>query len=249
MYVSGNCNGGNSVSVCGCGVSGRRVVGTGGDEVGDFVEGADAAASADGGAVQCCGRAGEFELAVEWPVLEERVDETGVKDVAGACGVDYWDAEGGNVEELLAVKGENALLAEGGGGEAAVVAALHFSECLLKIGLGGETGGKVAGDDEVVDVVDEGFDVGIELVEVGDDGDVGFAGPGGGKDGGFGVVAVDMECAGVDDPFAIEVGGAEGEAGIGVTSDEDCALALRIDEDEGLSAGSAGDGENTGFDA
>ncbi len=207
----------------------------------------DAAASAGGGAVQCRGGAGEFELAVEGPIVEQRVDEAGVEDVASAGGVDDGDAEGGGVEELFAVEGEDALFAEGGGGESAVVAALHFSERLFEAGLGGEAGGKVAGDDEVVDVGEEGFDVGVELVEVGDDGDAGFAGPGGGEDGGFGVVAVDVEGAGVDDPFAVEVGGVEGETF--VAADEDGAFALGVDEDDGLSAGGAGDGDDAGFDA
>ena len=105
---------------------------------------------------------------------------------------------------------------------------------------------EVAGDDEIVDVGDEGFDVGVEFVEVGDDGDVRFAGPGGGEDGGFGVVAVDVEGAGVGDPFAIEVGGAEAEAV--VAADEDGAFALGVDEDEGLRAGGAGDRDEASFD-
>ena len=63
-------------------------MGAGGDEVVDVFEGVDAAAGADGGAVEGGGGAGEFELAVEGPVLEERVDEAGVEDVAGTGGVD-----------------------------------------------------------------------------------------------------------------------------------------------------------------
>ena len=157
------------------------------------------------------------------------------------------DAEGGGVEELVAVEGEDAVGAEGGGGEAAVVAAVHLAEGLFEVGLGGEAGGKVAADDEVVDVGEEGFDVGVEFVEVGDDGDVGFAGPGGGEDGGFGVVAVDVEGAGVGDPFAMEIGGVEDEALVAAA--EDGALALGVDEDEGLGAGDAGDGDDAGFDA
>ena len=175
-----------------------------------------------------------------------RVDEAGVEDVAGTGGVDDGDAKGGGVEETVAVEGEDAVLAEGGGGEAAVVAAVHLAEGLLEVGLGGEAGGKVAADDEVVDVGDEGFDVGVEFVEVGDDGDVGFAGPGGGEDGGFGVVAVDVEGAGVGDPFALKIGRVEGEAFVATA--EDGALALVVDEDEGLGAGDAGDGDDVGFD-
>ncbi len=61
-------------------------------------------------------------------------------------------------------------------------------------------------------------------------GDVGFAGPGGGEDGGFGVVAVDVESAGVNDPFALEVGGAEGETFFRIAAAEDGALAVVVDE-------------------
>ncbi len=157
------------------------------------------------------------------------------------------DAEGGDVEELCAVEGEDAFLAEGGGGETAVVTAMHLAESLFEVGFGGEAGGKVAADDEVVDVSEEGFDVGVEFVEVGDDGDVGFAGPGGGQDGGFGVVAVDVEGAGVGDPFAMEVGGVEDDALVAAA--EDGALALGVDEDEGLGAGDAGGSDDVGFDA
>src|SRR5271154_6860594 len=128
------------------------IVRAGGDEVVDVFEGVDASASSDGGAVEGGGGAGELELAVEGPVLEERVDEAGVEDVAGAGGVDYGDAEGGDVEEMVAVEGEDSFGAEGGGGEAGVVAAVQSAEGLLESGFGGEAGGEVAADDEVVDV-------------------------------------------------------------------------------------------------
>ena len=95
-----------------------------GDELVDVLEGVDASAGSDGGAVEGGGCAGELELAVEGPVLEESVDEAGVEDVAGAGGVDYGDAEGGDVEETVAVEYEDSVGAEGGGGEAGVVAAV-----------------------------------------------------------------------------------------------------------------------------
>ena len=55
-----------------------------------------------------------------------------------------------------------------------------------------------------------------------------------------------MEGAGVDDPVAVEVGGVEGEALVAAA--EDGALAFGVDEDEGLGAGCAGDGDDAGFD-
>ena len=224
------------------------IVGAGVDEVGDVCERADAAAGADSGAVECSSGASKFQLAVEGPVFEQSVDEAGVEDVAGAGGVDDGDAKGRSVKELFAVEGEDAFLTKSRGSEAAVVAALHFAKSLLEIGLGCEAGGKVAADDEVVDVADEILDVGIEFVEVGDDGNAGFAGPGGGEDGSFRVVTIDVESAGIGDPFAVEVSGAEGEPGVKIAADENSTFALGIDEDEGSRAGSARDGDDASFD-
>src|SRR5277367_819903 len=93
------------------GVGSDGVVGAGDDKGGDVVEGVDASAGSYGSAVEGGGGAGEFELAGERPVLEECVDEAGVEDVAGAGGVDYGDAEGWGVEELVAVPGEDSVLA------------------------------------------------------------------------------------------------------------------------------------------
>ena len=223
-------------------------MGAGVDEVGDVVEGPDAATGADCGAVEGSSGAGKFQLAVEGPVFEKSVDEAGMEDVAGAGGVDDGDAEGWGVEELFAVEGEDAFLTKSGCSEPAVVAALHLAKSLLEIGFGCEARRKVAADDEVVDVADEVFDVGIELVEVRDDGNAGFAGPSGGEDGGLSVVAIDVESSRIGDPFTIEISGAESEAAVKIAADEDSTFALGIDEDEGLWAGPSGDGDNASFD-
>jgi hypothetical protein len=227
-------------------VGGGGVLGAGGDEVFGGFDGLDAAAGADRHAVEGGGGAGEVELAREGPALEETVDEAGVEDVAGSGGVGDRDTVGGGLVEMLAVPGEDALGAEGGGGETAAVAALHELEGAFEAGLVHQARGEVAADDEIVDVFEEVVDAGVGLVEIGDDGDGGGAGPAGGLDGGGGVVAVDMEGAGVDDPVALEVVGLEGEAVVAAA--EDGALALGIDEDEGLGAGAAGDGGDAGFD-
>ena len=88
---------------------------------------------------------------------------------------------------------------------------------------------------------------GVDLVEVGDDGDPGFAGPAGGEGGRGGVVAVDVKGAGVDDPIALQVGGLEVEAL--VLAPEHGALAVAVDEDQGLAGGAVGHGDNFGLDA
>ena len=56
------------------------------------------------------------------------------------------------MEEAGAVEGEDSVGAEGGGGEARVVTAVNFAEGLFEGGFAGEARGKVAADDEVVDV-------------------------------------------------------------------------------------------------
>jgi hypothetical protein len=219
---------------------------SGGHEVLGLFEGLDTAAGADRHAVERGGGAGEVELAVERPTLKETVDEAGVEDIAGSGGVGDRDTVGGGVVEVLAVPGEDAVGAEGSGGEAAAVAALHEFEGALEDGLVHETRGEIAADDEVIDILKEVVDAGVGLVEVGDDGDGGGAGPACGLDGGGGVVAVDVEGAGVDDPVALEVFGLEDEAVIAAAKDG--AFAVGVDEDEGLGAGAAGDGGDVRFD-
>ena len=213
----------------------------------DGFEGLDGSAGSYGGAVEGGGGASEVELLVEGPALEETEDEAGVKDVSGSGGIEYGDAVGGGEVEVVAVPGEDAVSAEGGGGEAAAVAAMHLLNCGGEIGLEHEAAGEVAADDEVIDVFEEEVDAGIDLVEVGDDGDSGGAGPACGEGGGGGVVAVHVEGAGVFDPFALKVRGLEDEAFVATA--EDSSLAGGVDEDEGVGAGSAGNGGDAGLDA
>src|SRR6266849_3117314 len=81
----------------------RRVAGAGGDEALDGIDGLDAAARAEGGAIEGGGGAGEIELALHGPTLQEAVDEAGVKNVAGAGGVHWLDVEGGGVVVLRSI--------------------------------------------------------------------------------------------------------------------------------------------------
>src|SRR5258708_31573949 len=91
---------------------------TGGDEALDGVDGRDAAASAEGGAVEGGGGAGEIELARQGPASQEAVEEASVKNVSGAGGVNRLDAECWRVVEARAVPGEDTLFAQCGSGEA-----------------------------------------------------------------------------------------------------------------------------------
>lgn len=227
-------------------VIGVVVADAGRDEVFDGVEVLDAAACTDGHAVEGGGGAGEVELAVERPALKEAVDEAGVEDVSGSGGIDYVHSIGWGVVELHAIPGEDTFFTEGRGGEETAVAALHQLEGFFEVGLGHETAGEVSTDDEVVDVLEEFFDAGVDLVEVGDDGNVGFAGPAGCESCCGGVVAVDVEGAGVDDPVSVEFGGLEDETLVAAA--EDGALAAAVDQDERLGA-DAGDSNDLGLDA
>ena len=149
--------------------------------------------------------------------------------------------------ELRAVVGQDAFGAEGGGGQAGVVFCADGGEGLAEVGFAGDAAGDVAAGDQVIDEREKGIDAGVEIVEIGDYGDGGLACPGGGGGGGCGVMAIEVEGAGLADPILIEVGGLEGEAVVALP--EDGALAGVVDQDEGLLAGAAGSGEEMGFDA
>ena len=80
-------------------------------EVLDLGYGLNAAAGAYGGAVEGGGGAGEFELALQWPAMEETKNKSCVKSVSSAGGVDRIDAIGRSVVKLPAIPGQDAILA------------------------------------------------------------------------------------------------------------------------------------------
>src|SRR2546429_2412221 len=91
----------------------------GGDEVLDGVDGPDAAASADGSAVERGRGAGEIELPLQRPALQEPVEEAGMKNVSGAGGVNRLHTKSGGVVESGPVPGQYASFAQRCGGKAA----------------------------------------------------------------------------------------------------------------------------------
>ena len=78
----------------------QRIARRGCHELFDRRDVADAAACSGAGAVQRSSGAGKVELAIERPILQEAVDEAGVKDIAGAGGVDDRHAIGGTGMEI-----------------------------------------------------------------------------------------------------------------------------------------------------
>ena len=71
---------------------------------------------------------------------------------------------------------------------------------LFKVALAGEARGKVAADDKIVDIVNQVSDAGIELVEIGNDGDAGGACPARGHCGCGGFKSVHMQGTRIHDP-------------------------------------------------
>ena len=158
----------------------------------DLGQRGDVAARADSGAVESGGGAGEFELARQRPALQQSIDKTCVEDVAGAGGVDGIDAKCWGVVELRAVVGEDAFWAESSGGETGAVTGAYGGKRFAQIGFAGDAAGDVAAGDKVIDQREQSVDAGVELVEIGDDGDACGACPSGGDSCCGSVVAVEV---------------------------------------------------------
>ena len=90
-----------------------------GDEPFDAFNGLNTAAGADGGAVERSRGAGEIELALHRPALQEPVDKARVKNVSRAGGVNWLHAKSGGVVESRPVPGQYPRFAQCGSGEAA----------------------------------------------------------------------------------------------------------------------------------
>src|SRR5216684_5815974 len=77
-----------------------RMPSAGGHQLFNGCDGLDAAAGADGGAVERGCGAGEIELALQRPALQNTVDKASVKNVSGAGGVYRLHTKSGGVMEL-----------------------------------------------------------------------------------------------------------------------------------------------------
>src|SRR5947209_1921161 len=111
-----------------------RMTSTGGDELLDGCDGLNAAAGAEGGAVEGGGSAGEIELALQGPHLQESINEAGVKNVSGAGSVNRLDAKSGGVVELLSVPGQDAFFAQCRSGKATAKSFPERGQGLPQIG-------------------------------------------------------------------------------------------------------------------
>jgi len=211
----------------------------------DCSEGLNGAAGPESGAVQRGGGAGKLELARRRPALQQRVDESSVKDIARSGRVERFHLKCRRVVELRAVPGKNAFVSKCGGGKPASKALENKRERLAEVVLVGEPARDVAADDEIVDPGQQGIDGGVELVEIGDYGNVRSASPSRSSDGCGGVVTIHEKSASGSDPLRAKFLGLEREARI--SPPENGAFAGRVNEDESLLAG-AGCGEELRFD-
>src|ERR1700760_2922026 len=113
---------------------------------------------------------------------------------------------------MFAIPRKHAVGAQRCGGDGAAEALARGAESLLEIAFASETGWKITADDEVVDVIDQVFNAGVSLIEIGDDGNSGGAGPRCSLGCGGCFETVHVEGAGIDDPRAIELAGLEQQA-------------------------------------
>lgn len=109
----------------------------------------------------------------------------------------------------------------------------------------GAARGEGAGAKEVVDLFKEAVEAGINVVDVGYDGNSRFTGPAGGGCSSGSIVAIDEQGAGASDPSAIEVGGEEGDTRL--APPENGALGGAIEKDVGELACAAGGGDPVSF--
>lgn len=223
------------------------MAGAGGDEVVDGVNGLDAAAGADGGAVESGGGASEVKLSLQGPALQEAVDEASVENVSSAGGVNGLDAKRSGVMELLPVPGQNPLFAECRGGEAGAESFFQGREGLPQIRFSCQAARNVPAGNEKIDVDQQCFDPGVKIVHIGDDGYSGRARPGSCGSRGGGIVSIDVKSAGIQDPLFVQFFRAQGEAVVAFPKDG--ALAEVVHKNKGLLAGTAGRGEEMRFDA
>src|SRR6266702_2542188 len=194
------------------GVVGQRVASAGGDEALDGFDGLDATAGADGSAVERSGGAGEIELLLQEPTLQESVNKARMKNVTRAGGVYRLNSKCRGIVEARPIPGQYAFFAQSRGGEAATKSFAKRGQGLPQIRFFHQPPGDIPAGDEEVNAFQERVHAGIKFVQVSDDGDACGARPAcrGGRS--RGVVTIDVKSARVDDPIALEFFGAQGQA-------------------------------------
>lgn len=170
-----------------------------------------------------------------------------MEDISSACCVNDRDAKSGYVVELNAVPGQNAILTERGGGKSMTKAALHGLKRLSQRGGSCEALGKIAADDSVIGEGKQIVEIGVNLVEVGDDRDTCRARPLRGLNGRGSVVAIQMQKTSAGNPFAAQLTGMKVLARIAMP--QHGALTVLVQQDNALPAVAIRHGGAMGFDA
>src|ERR1700719_935101 len=182
------------------------------DELLDGGDGLNAAAGADGGAVEGGRGAGEIELALQRPALQEPVNKTGVKNVSGAGGVNGLDAKRGGVVNLRPVPSQYASFAQRCSGKAAAKSFPQRGQGLAQIRFFHEPPRNITAGDEVGDILQQRFDARINFIQISDNRDAGGAGPACGYGSRGSIVPIHVKSTRLGDPFAPEFLRAEGQA-------------------------------------
>src|SRR5579871_1980158 len=103
------------------GVGSSGMAGAGSHQVSDLFKGLDSASSSHGRAVQGGGGAGEIELAVQGPVLQQAIDEARMEDITSSSSVEHRDEISGGVLKLVAVPRQDTVVPKGGSSKTASV--------------------------------------------------------------------------------------------------------------------------------
>ena len=204
-----------------------------------------AAAGAGGHAVHRCSGAGKIKLSCEGPVLQKPIDKAGVENISCTRRVDYVHAVGGRLVEPFTIPRQNTVMAQSRGAQAALEAAVHEAQRHFQIGFPGKATRHVPAHDEVIDVLQQVFDAGVKLIEIGNDRDAGSAGPDRCLRRSLCIVSIDVQCARLGDPCGLQMRSFQGNALISAAQYR--TLATAVDQDERLRAGCFWHGDEMGF--
>src|SRR5712692_1024595 len=214
----------------------------------DLRYGLDSASSPQSGAVQRRSGTTELELPTKRPALQQRVNESAVKDVACSGGIHSINPEGGCMMELLAVPSQRAVAAKSNSDDSAAVAPVEGRQRVQQVCLACEPRRELAGSDQVIHILKQSFNSRIDVVHVGRHRNSGLPRPVAGDGCRGGVVPVEMHGPGAEDPFSIEFFWANREAGIAPPQDG-ALTGWLVHEDEGCLARAAGNCNHARLDA
>ena len=213
----------------------------------NLLNGLNAAAGADGSAIQRSGGAGKLELFLEWAAAKHGENKSCVKNVARTRGVGGLHLKSGRVVELRSIPSEHALLAQGSGGETVAKASLNRRQRFLQIFVSRQFAGDIAAGNQIIDMGQEGLHTRVEFVQVRDHRNARGARPRRGLCRRCRVMTVNVKGTGIDDPIAIEFLGTQFQTIIALP--EDRAFAKIVHKNKRLLAVTVRNGKEMRFHA